>query len=323
MQEAGQPLAFVAQEEERRLLLPIIVRPIPPAMTGEGQALFDATSPRGYPGPVVTPVSDSEVGDFLDRAIEAFIKACRDRNIVTAFIRLHPFLSPPPDAFRRAGPLIEHGQSVSIDLRLSPEELWRQTRNNHRHGIRRAVRLGYTARIDDSWAAFEAFVSVYEQSMVRLGAEPFWRLSRTYLEDLRESLDGRMHLCVAEANGEIAAATLLTEVDGIVEYHLAGTADAHVHASPSKLLVDFVRQWAKARGNRCLHLGGSLHKDDSLILFKLGFSPLQHPVHSWRLVVDAPAYQILADRWQSRQDSPPDPLNGYFPAYRKPGSRPA
>jgi len=320
MQEVGQPLAFVAQEGDRRLLLPIIARQIPPALTGGGRTLLDATSPRGYPGPVVAPVEDPGIGDFLDRAIEAFTEACRERDIVTAFIRLHPLLSPPLDALRRAGPVIEHGHSISIDLSLSSEELWRQTRQDHRHGIRKSMRLGYTARIDESWAAFKAFVSIYQQSMVRLGAEPFWQLSQTYFEDLRDSLDGRLHLLVAEADGEVAGAALLTEVDGIVEYHLAGTADAHVHASPSKLIVDFARQWAKARGNRCLHLGGSLRRDDSLILFKAGFSPLRHPVCSWRLVVDSPAYRTLTERSQPQQNSPPDPLDGYFPAYRKLGS---
>ena len=320
MQEAGQPLAFVAQEEERRLFLPIIVRPIPPAMTGDGRALLDATSPRGYPGPVVAPAEDPGIGDFLDRAIGAFIDACHERDIVTAFVRLHPLLSPPLDALRRAGPVIEHGHSVSINLGLSSEELWRQTRPDHRHGIRKAIRLGYTARIDESWAAFNAFVRIYQQSMVRLGAEPFWQLSQAYFEDLRQSLGGRLHLLVAEADGEVAAAALLTEVDGIVEYHLAGTADAHVQASPSKLIVDFARQWAKARGNRCLHLGGSVRRDDSLILFKAGFSPLRHPVCSWRLVVDSPACRALTDRWQSEHGSPPDGLDGYFPAYRKPRS---
>jgi hypothetical protein len=196
-QEAGQPLAFVAQEKERLFFLPILVRPIPLAVAGTGQVLLDATSSRGYPGPVVAPVGDPEVGDFIDRAIETFTEACRERNIVTAFIRLHPLLSPPPDALRRAGPVIEHGHSVSIDLSLSSDELWRQTRHNHRRDIRRAVRLGYTARIDEDWAALPAFVSTYEQSMDRLGAEPFWRLSQAYFEDLRDSLDGRLHLCVA------------------------------------------------------------------------------------------------------------------------------
>jgi len=59
---------------------------------------------------------------------------------------------------------------------------------------------------------------------------------------------------------ELAAGALLTEVDGIVEYHLAGTADDYVAASSSKLIVDFARWWAQDRGDRVLHLAGSLRK---------------------------------------------------------------
>jgi hypothetical protein len=317
-QEAGEPLAFIAQEDDRRLLLPIIVRQLPPGLNGADGALVDAISPRGYPGPVITDPGDPEAGAFVDRAIEAFVRACRERNIVTAFIRLHPLLSPPLDAFERTGTLVEHGHSVSIDLRLSTEDLWRQTRENHRTGIRKAMRQGYAARIDETWDSLGTFVGIYEQSMVRLGAAPSWRLSQAYFEDLRASLDGRLHLCVVEAGGEVVAGALLTEVDGLVEYHLAGTADDHLKASPSKLIVDFARQWAKERGNRCLHLAGSVRPDDPLIHFKTGFSPLLHAVSSWRLIVDPAGYRTLTDRWGAGGDGSSDQPDDFFPSYRRP-----
>jgi lipid II:glycine glycyltransferase (peptidoglycan interpeptide bridge formation enzyme) len=153
--------------------------------------------------------------------------------------------------------------------------------------------------------------------MDRLHATGFWRLSRRYFEDLRRSLGDRLFLCVAEVGGEVAAASLLTEVDGIVEYHLTGTADAHRRASPSKLVINFATRWAKARGNRCFHLTGSLRKGDSLHEFKTGFSPIEHPVCSWRLVVDSAAYTMLVERWEAEHHSKADSPEEYFPAYRK------
>jgi len=156
--------------------------------------------------------------------------------------------------------------------------------------------------------------------MDRLQAAPFWRLSRGYFEDLRQSLGDKLFLCVAEVDGELAGASLLTEVDGIVEYHLTGTADAHRFASPSKLIINFATRWAKARGNRCLHLTGSLRKGDSLHEFKIGFSPIEHPVCSWRLVVDTPAYEMLLERWEAEHQCKADSPDEYFPAYRKLGS---
>ena len=241
-QDVGEPLAFVAQEGDDRFVMPIIIRPIPPEIAG-GRELFDATCPRGYPGPLVQ-LQEPDAG-FVERAVHVLGETLRERSIIAAFVRLHPLLLPPMTALARSGPVVEHGESVSLDLRLPQDEFWRQLRENHRRDIGRAARLGYAARIDETWQRFDGFVDVYHQSMNRLGAEAFWHLSHEYFEDLRESLGDRLHLCVVEFEGRLAAAGLLSEVDGIVEYHLAGTANEFLTASPSKLLIDFARSWAK------------------------------------------------------------------------------
>lgn len=315
-QETGVPSVFVAGERGRRLLVPIIVRPIPLEL---GDGLYDAISPRGFPGPLLAVDPDCDP-DFPSRAVEAFVDGLRSRGIVTAYIRLHPLLLPPLEALRRVGLVVEHGDSVSIDLTLSPDELWRQTRENHRRDINKATRLGYVARIDEKWERLDAFVDVYHQSMERLGADVFWRLPSDYFTDLRESLGRNVRLCVVEVGGELAAGAILTEEDGIVEYHLAGTADAHIAASPSKMVVDFARRWAQDRGNRSLHLAGTPGRGDSLTQFKVGFSPLLHPVYSWRLVPDPNAYDRLVDQWQAGARAAAASPDAFFPAYRGPRS---
>ena len=317
-QDPGEPVAFVAEEDGHRLLVPLIVRPVPVEVTGGGRPAFDATCPRGYPGPLVAFSTGADPGEFVDRAIEALAETLRGRDIVAAFIRLHPLLPPPLAPMVRAGEVVEHGSSVSIDLTLSREELWGQTNHGHRSRINKAKKLGYLARVDETWSRFEGLIELYQQSMSRLGADPFWRLSAAYFEDLRASIPDHLHLLVVERGQDLAAAALFTEVDGIVEYHLSGIADAFVRDSPSKLLIDAARWWAKDRGNRYLHLAGSLRPDDSLAQFKAGFSPLSHPVRSWRLIADPPEYRRLADRWEAVHQVPSDSPDGYFPAFRKP-----
>jgi hypothetical protein len=320
-QERGDPCAFVAEEDGRRLLVPLIVRPIPSDLADDGPQQFDATCPRGYPGPLVEIGPGRDDDGFLDRAVDAFVEALRGRSIVSAFIRIHPLLSPPMAPLQRTGVVVDHGHSTSIDLTLTDEELWRQTNHGHRSGINKAKKLGYVGRIDDDWSRFDGFVDLYQRTMARLDADPFWRLSPAYFEDLRASIPRELHLCVVEEGRELAAAALLTEVDGIVEYHLSGSADAHSRVSPTKLLIDAARTWAKGRGNRWLHLAGSPRPDDSLAEFKAGFSPLRFPVRSWRLIADPRAYEALTGTWRSSHHVPPDPADGYFPAYRRPPAR--
>lgn len=66
--------------------------------------------------------------------------------------------------------------------------------------------------------------------------------------------------------------------------------------SPTTLETDCVRQWAKARGNRVLHLGGGVGAaKDPLFEFKAGFSPGRWRFQSLRLVSDPALYQTLVE----------------------------
>jgi hypothetical protein len=76
--------------------------------------------------------------------------------------------------------------------------------------------------------------------------------------------------------------------------------------------------WAKGRGNHTLHLGGGVRSEDDLFHFKIGFSSRLHPVLSWRVVLDAPAYQRLTALWEESEGVPADGADGFFPAYRRP-----
>jgi CelD/BcsL family acetyltransferase involved in cellulose biosynthesis len=317
--EPGTPTAFVASDGNSVFFVPLIVRPIPSTIAGE-EEWFDAVGPRGYPGPIAGQVRGRADEAFIGRAVDALAGMLREHRIVTAFVRCHPLLSPPIDTLRQAGTVVEHGESVSIDLTGPAEGTWRAIRENHRRSITSARRDGYLMRIDESWARLDEFLSIYAASMDRLGAAAHWRLSPDYVTDLRVALDPGLHLCVVEKEGELAAAALLSEVDGIVEYHLAGTAPAHVAASPTKLLIEAASRWARERGNRVFHLAGSLRQDDPLIHFKRGFSPLRHTVNSWRIVADRSVYQRLVDRsgrpgGRSGSDVAAD--SAFFPRYRR------
>jgi lipid II:glycine glycyltransferase (peptidoglycan interpeptide bridge formation enzyme) len=205
---------------------------------------------------------------------------------------------------------------VSIDLTLSTEELWAQTRHDHRRDITRALRLGYIARMDEEWRHLASFIRVYEATMTRLSASRFYFFDVAYFEGLREALGESLHLCVVEKDGAIAAAGLFVETDGLVQFHLSGTDDAFRMVQSTKLMLHFVRGWAKDRGNQVLHLGGGVGaSNDSLLSFKGGFSPLRHPFATLRVVVDESDYRRLVAA--SDPDLDPGVRSGFFPLYRQ------
>jgi hypothetical protein len=302
MREGGEPRAVHVEDGARRLLLPVIVRRI-------ADGLRDATSPYGYPGPLV-------VGGDGAFAQDAFLavreKLARDR-IVTLFVRGHPVLGPslPPEA----GTVVDHGPTVSIDLRRPEEELWRQTRSTCRHDIARALRAGHRAFLDDRFEHLPAFVAMYRATMERVAAARQYLFPESHFADLREALGRRLRLCVVVIGGEAAASGLFVETCGLVQYHLSGTDPRFAREGPTKLMLHFMRSWARQRGDGRLHLGGGVGgAEDSLFAFKAGFSPERHRFHTLRVVADEPAYRALVHARDPCWD--PSDRGGFFPLYR-------
>jgi len=303
-QEGGDAQALHITHGGRRVLLPLIVRPI----RGGG---YDAVSPYGYPGPVVIGPADA---DFMRSALTAGMRLLGTQGIVSLFVRLHPLLNiPPPE---RLGQIVQHGDTIVIDLTLPEEELWNQTRPNHRSQINRAVRAGREAKFDEAWSHFGAFKRLYRETMTKVSAASYFFFDEAYFDDLKAALGERIRLCVVEVDQTVAVAALFVETGGIVQYHLSGSDPAFAREGLTKLMFHFVRTWAKERGNRYFHLGGGLGPaDDPLLHFKAGFSPLRQSYYTLRAILNEGEYERLV---QARAAGHGPLETGFFPAYRAP-----
>jgi len=272
-------------------------------------------SPYGYSGPITTTGTRL---DTLRCALGEFRELARQRDIVTTFIRPHPLRSVETAVLREFGTVVDHGDIVYIDLSKNLDDLWADTRPNHRRDITRLVRLGYRVDLDD-WNAYAAFRELYRMTMQRRSARPFYFFSDEYFDELRERLADHLHLCIVRGpGGDVAAGGLFIAANGIVEYHLGGTADGYLAHAPSKLMFDFARRWAKGRGAFILNLGGGPGgATGSLRRFKTGFSRARADLYTARLVFDEERYTWLTS--VSRGLGPVDDApTAVFPAYRQP-----
>jgi hypothetical protein len=301
----GTATAFWYREESHVFLLPLILRDIP------GSGLSDAASPYGYPA----PISDADVSDvgFWERACKSMVDTLGGQGIVTAFVRLHPLLAFPQDVFDCVGLVMRHGETLSADLSLSVEEMWRQTRRDHRNHVNRGRRAGVEVVIDD-WSRLDEWIQVYYDNMRRLGAAEYYFFPVEHMVALHEAVGDRLHLAVALADNEVIGGTTFFEYRGVCQgYIMSARRDPTRH--PDKVLYDEVRRWAKDRGNTVFHFGGGVGgRNDSLFSYKAGFSNQRHPFHTWRVVTDAVAYRSLPGGGQrpDRAD-----LSGHFPPYRR------
>lgn len=316
----GEATAFLFESPHGIVLLPLILRRIDDHLSDRGTTsdIRDASSPYGYPGPLIHAHAPEERTALLREAIPVLVEALRSRSIVACFVRLHPLLTVPMEPLSSAGAVVHHGQTVSIDLTGSADEIWRQTRGDHRRNINKAARDGLRVRIDETWSHLDDFVDLYTGTMTRVNAGAGYFFSKDYFLALRAALGTALSLCIAEFDGRVIAAGLFTEVNGIVQYHLSGADEDYRALRPMKALLHFARLWAKERGNRVLHLGGGVGGNaDPLFDFKAGFSDIRHDFYTWRVIADPRAYRQLTARWEARHGERADRPDGYFPAYRK------
>ena len=306
--EGGEPRALLVQDGPNQLLLPLVIRPL-------AGSRFDAGSAYGHPGPLA---SAGAPATFEADALRAGFDFLATEGCVSLFVRLHPILNAQPPT--GVGDLVQHGDTVSIDLSLGEEELDQQVRRNHRQQIRQAYQAGFTVIDDTAWDYFDDFKRLYRETMERLAAREFYRFGDVYFDELRETLADRIHLGVVLYEEQVTAAMMFVETAGIVETYLSGSDAAFNRRQPTKLLYDFVRRWAKERGDRWVQLGGGYGAgDDSLLHFKSGFSPLRLPFFTLRAVLDEEEYDRLCrERAEAGPVDVSEDTGDYFPAYRRP-----
>ena len=315
-----EALLFVHRAGEYLIALPLILRRVTevPGLEEAPGHLRDATSVYGYTGPLAS--HETLPREFIAQAQAALRNALLSLGAVAVFSRLHPLLGQA-HLLAGLGDISTVGQTVAIDLSLSPDTQRSQYRENHTRGINKLQRLGIQCIDDTGFQHLDAFAAIYLETMARVAASDAYLFAGDYFERFirMQGCEVRLFVCLAE--GEPICGGLFVLCNGIVQYHLGGTRDDAIKLAPSKLLFETVRVWANQRGARAFHLGGGLGaRDDSLFHFKSGFSHWRLDFRVWRWICDPPQYADLC-RQRFAHTSPNTDLSSteFFPLYRLPG----
>jgi hypothetical protein len=322
----GDAYLVVAGDRDRWLAWPYLLRGIPDRRTGLPSGLTDVTSVYGYSGPLAWGCTPGE--EFVEKAWLEILGVWRDQRVVSAFTRFHPLLGNealvssirwPGDDGDHSAPVVPLGRTISIDLTLSDEEARADYSSSLRRQIKNYRAAGLTTTYDDGMVDLPEFTRLYHETMDRNDADGYYFFDLGQFRRLRDALGDHLHLLVTRMGDEIGAACLFTEYGGIVQEHLMAASGAMAAISPYKVLIDDARAWAKARGNKVLHLGGGRGaREDSLFEFKRRFSSRRHAFYTGRWIVDREAYTRLVDEHAAASTGNGQFLPGYFPAYRAP-----
>jgi len=311
--------AILIAEDDKIFFLPYLLRRCDNIFDQSltTQEVFDVVSPYGYPGILLSDKAAS-TKEFLDLAINQLISTLRAKKVCSAFFRLHPILNSGFNDFLSPDICNVNGETVSVNLKLSEAEIWSQTRRDHRTSINKLKRSGMTARMVPFQESIGEFISIYYETMDRLEAGRSYYFDDEYFSHFY-TLGEKVHLCIVELQDKITCSGIFTECCGIIQYHLGGTRNEFIKQAPSKLMLDYIRFWAKERGNEVLHLGGGVGGGkDSLYLFKAGFSKQTHTFLTLRLFIDEEKYRHLLELRAKSLNTDVEELlsTNFFPAYR-------
>lgn len=313
----GVAQLFAYREGDCVIALPLMLRPVDDAVPDGWK---DATSVYGYGGAVA---SHQEVPEAVVRNFRAALKeALMERRVVAAFSRLHPLL-PQSDLFAGLGECRLHGQAVSVDLTLPPEDQRARYRNAYKTRLNKLQREGVVCVHDATKRHLAEFISIYRETMRRVNANDSYFFGDDYFTRLAEELGDKLQLFVVRVSETVAAAGLFTLCDGIIQFHLGGTRDSFLGVSPMPLLIDTVRLWGNEMAARVLHLGGGVgSKNDTLWHFKAGFSDRRHDFATWRWIVVPEVYRGLCEERRRLDDfNNSEAVSAeFFPAYRCPAA---
>jgi serine/alanine adding enzyme len=259
----------------------------------------DVTTPYGYGGPIA--VGDASPAGFAD----PYAGWCAARGVVSSFLLYHPLHGNAAYAGEtgfRTTPL-----DGTVAWRLEGD-LVAGMHRHHRRLVRRAE--GLDVRVTPRPTDLDAFVGVYEATMRRAGASPFYLFPPGYWRALVEKVP-LVRVDVLEGD-DLAASVLGMGEPPWLHYHLGGSTEEGRRAGASHLALLALARWGAENGYTVLHLGGGVGgRRDSLYEFKLRFAPDGHlPGALGKAVHDLAAYERLTGR-------PGVDWDGFFPAYRE------
>lgn len=301
--DGGEAKGLMVKFNNKNILFPLIARKL-------DNDYWDATSTYGFGGPLGESKFTVEELDIL---LEFTLDFLKKEKCVSWFLRLNPILNK--DWNSSIGTLVEHGPTLSSDLTKTEEEHWSETQNQHRRGIKKAIKSGVEIEISSlNEENCIVFSKIYAETMRHLNASKFYFFDDSYFLKLAKNLSERLILVTAYYEGLAISSSIYSHCkeSGIMQYHLGGTLNDYRNLQPAKLITHKAIEWGRQNDYKTLHLGGGLGAQrDSLYSYKKGFSSNEHLFKTHRFIVDYDKYKDLLE-----VDTRIDILDGFFPLYR-------
>lgn len=305
----GYPTKIFSYIEEGNFaILPSIVRKVNdlPFVQDMDIAVYDMVSPHEYSGILMNDVG------MASKLLEEINRYCKKENIISAFIRLNPYLNDQVLFFERVGyEVLCSAKQVYVDLRQSIEEITKYYNKGVKSNLKKAEKIKLKFEIaDKSELNKNIFVEIYNKSMEFLNANTFYYFNKDYFNLLFDNKN--VILCFAkDEDGKVVAATVLLTNSKYAYYHLGCFDREYALLRGMDFIFYSMSIWCKNQGYDVLHLGGG---HESLLFYKHKFSKDNVPYYIVKKIMSKDLYDQICEKWRRYYNCESE--SDYFPIYR-------
>lgn len=263
----GEPILFFYEDDKVKGINVVMKRDVACDKRFEGKVekdkFFDFSTPYGYGGWLIEGIEKEGLFDEYEGW-------CRKNSIVSEFVRFHPVLKNQ-EKVSEDYKIIPLGYTVLLDL-TSPDIIWSNLTSKNRNTIRKSqkneVKI-YNGRCPD---IFESFKKIYDKTMDKDHADPYYYFDRKFYNSLLEDLPYNSQIFYAVYRDKIIASSIMLTANGRMNYHLSGSDKEYSHMASVNLILYEAALWGNANGYRTMYLGGGVGSgEDGLFKFKKSF----------------------------------------------------
>ena len=263
-------LIYFEGENGMRLCYPILESPLsscgPLGQFPGVEGLADWSTPYGFGGPILEKENKEDLDDFFPQ----LSTYCRNKGIISQFIRFHP-------VFQNQVPLQNYLKTAclkqTICMDISPEiDIMAELDSKNRNMVRKARKNGIEIRLEPVADSLPAFLDLYYGTMARNEADGYYYFSQEFFDRFCTEMGADLYIFNAWHQGVIISSSMIMSYGTALHYHLSGADRECLHLSPNNLLLYEVAKWGQSIGALTFHLGGGVEALDSLYHFKRSFN---------------------------------------------------
>lgn len=311
----GDPTLFYYEDHNLRAINVVMKRDIEKDERFSGKlpedAYFDMTTPYGYGGFLVEGQTTEDSLKHLDEEYSSF---CKDKGIISEFVRFHPILENSKimeDAYN----VSSLGKTISMKLH-SIEQIWSNLISKNRNVIRKAQKAGVEIFWGRSPELYVEFIQLYNATMDKDNARDYYYFEEDFYRSILNDLKHHALIFYAKYNGKTISMSIILFANQQMHYHLSASDREYQGLAPTNLLLYEAACWGCKNGYKSFHLGGGLgSNEDSLYKFKSAFNRnANSSFEVGRKIFDDEKYKELVEIRNAEAEI--EITSRFFPKYR-------